>query len=301
VHIFTADAQHGYWRWIGKRSRRPMSSIVLEPAVKEMLLADCRDFLRSEDWYAERAIPFRRGYLLHGVPRSGKTSLINSLAGELDLDICVLNMSSQGMSDRTLMKLIKNVPSGCLLLFEDLDTAITGGITSTADPTANANGGSDLSLSGLLTSLDFAEGRLVFVTTNHVERLDPALSRPGCMDVSVNFTHATKWQAEWLFKRFFFPSRPSASSPNESPSLGAPREDLSRDGRGASAHAAAVLEEAEIVQLAQHFANAIPEGEMSVASLQGYLLKNKRRPRECVGEVTEWVKQERTARALGQE
>ncbi len=28
-----------------------MSSIVLEPAVKEMLLADCRDFLRSEDWY----------------------------------------------------------------------------------------------------------------------------------------------------------------------------------------------------------------------------------------------------------
>jgi chaperone BCS1 len=95
-----------------------MSSIVLEPAVKEMLLADCRDFLRSEDWYAERAIPFRRGYLLHGVPRSGKTSLINSLAGELDLDICVLNMSSQGMSDRTLMKLIKNVPSGCLLLFE---------------------------------------------------------------------------------------------------------------------------------------------------------------------------------------
>jgi chaperone BCS1 len=28
-----------------------MSSIVLEPAVKEMLLADCREFLRSEDWY----------------------------------------------------------------------------------------------------------------------------------------------------------------------------------------------------------------------------------------------------------
>jgi hypothetical protein len=52
----------------------------------------------------------------------------------------------------------------CLLLFEDLDTAITGGITSTADPTANANGGSDLSLSGLLTSLDFAEGRCITVS-----------------------------------------------------------------------------------------------------------------------------------------
>lgn len=27
-----------------------MSSIVLEPGVKEMLINDCKDFLRSEDW-----------------------------------------------------------------------------------------------------------------------------------------------------------------------------------------------------------------------------------------------------------
>jgi chaperone BCS1 len=107
-------------------------------------------------------------------------------------------------------------------------------------------------------------GRLVFVTTNHVERLDPALSRPGRMDVWVNFTHVTKWQAEWLFKLFFLPPRPSASSPNESPSLGDPPGNLPTAGRGASAHAASVLEEAEIVQLAQRFSDAIPEGEMSV-------------------------------------
>jgi chaperone BCS1 len=128
------------------------------------------------------------------------------------------------------------------------------------------------------------------------------------MDVWVNFTHTTKWQAEWLFKLFFLPSRPSASSPNKSQSLGDPWENLPRAGRGASVHAVPVFEEAEIIQLAQRFANAIPEGEMSVwpilssssqglfsmhgdfqfASLQGYLLKNRRRPRECVEEVTEW-------------
>lgn len=84
------------------------------------------------------------------------------------------------------------------------------------------------------------------------------------MDVCVNFTQATKWQAEWLFKLFFFPSRTSGSSPNESPSLGAPRENLTRARRGASVHAVPVLEEAEVVQLAQRFASAIPEGEMSV-------------------------------------
>ena len=108
-------------------------------------------------------------------------------------------------------------------------------------------------------------GRLVFVTTNHVERLDPALSRPGRMDVWVNFTHATKRQAERLFKLIFLPSRPPASPSNESPYLEALPENLPMAAHGtASMHAVPVLEEAEIVQLAQGFADAIPEGEMSV-------------------------------------
>jgi chaperone BCS1 len=83
-----------------------------------------------------------------------------------------------------------------------------------------------LSLSGLLNALDgvaAAEGRLLFAfvssvlliicdnladmrfhsTTNHLERLDPALSRPGRMDVWVEFKNASKWQAEALFRNFF--------------------------------------------------------------------------------------------------
>jgi len=230
------------------------------------------------------------------VPRSGKTSLIASLAGELGLDICVLILSSKGMCDNTLMKLMKNIPSRCILLLKGLDAAFTCDLTNAA---TEGNGGSTLSLSGLLTSLDWidpAEGRLLFVTINHVECLDPALSRPGRMDVWVNFTHATKRQAERIFKHFFLP-RPSTSSPNEAPSINAPRKNPPRTGRQASANVVPILEEAEIIQLAQRFADAIPEGEMNVASLQGYLLKNMRRPRECVEEVTEWVEQERMGRA----
>ena len=156
--------------------------------------------------------------------------------------------------------------------------------------------------------------RLLFATTNHIERLDPALSRPGRMDVWINFTNASKWQAEGIFK-CFFPSRPSASSssppsPDEaSSSADASVKNLPDSRRKASAHAVPILEEAEIAQLAKRFADAIPEGEMSVrdtfppavaqylvsypfglqvASLQGYLLKNKTRPRECVEEVDKW-------------
>jgi chaperone BCS1 len=307
VHIFMADTTYGCWRWNGARQKRPLSSIVLQPGVKDMLLADCKDFLFSEDWYAERGIPFRRGYLLYGVPGSGKTSLIHSLAGELGLDIYVVSLSSKGMSDNTLTTLMGHVPSRCILLLEDLDAAFTRSVsrdsastgvpttsTSTSTPNNNdTNDGSTLSLSGLLNSLDgvaAAEGRLLFATTNHIERLDPALSRPGRMDVWVNFTHATKWQAEGIFK-CFFPSKPATESSTGATSqekIDVSQQNLPLPKRKALGHAIPVLEDSEIAELAKRFADAIPEGELSVAALQGYLLKNKIRPRECVDEVGDW-------------
>jgi chaperone BCS1 len=61
IHIRIVDRRHGGWRWNGARQKRPLSSIVLEPGVKDMLLADAKDFLRSEDWYAERGECIRCG------------------------------------------------------------------------------------------------------------------------------------------------------------------------------------------------------------------------------------------------
>ncbi|QRV88583.1 mitochondrial chaperone BCS1 [Ceratobasidium sp. AG-Ba] len=316
VHIFLAD-QHGGWRWNGARQKRPMSSIVLEPGVKDMLLADAKDFLRSEDWYAERGIPFRRGYLLHGVPGSGKTSLIHALAGELGLDIYVASLSMKGMSDNTLANLMGRIPSRCILLLEDLDAAFTRGTSrdskSTGAPTTTTTktettkeDPNTLSLSGLLNSLDgvaAAEGRLLFATTNHIERLDPALSRPGRMDVWVDFKNASRWQAEEIFKNFF-PCKPAPGSEaekkaeEEAAAAAAESADTKRPAhRRRTKYVVPLLEAEEIAVLAKKFSENIPEDEMSVASLQGYLLKNKTRPRECVEEVAAWIVKERETKA----
>ncbi|KAJ7239203.1 hypothetical protein B0H12DRAFT_82626 [Mycena haematopus] len=61
---------------------------------KYMLLGDVRFFLASEKWYADCCIPFRRGYLLHRVPGSGKSSLPTCDVGERMLDIYVVSLSS---------------------------------------------------------------------------------------------------------------------------------------------------------------------------------------------------------------
>ncbi|KAF8229508.1 P-loop containing nucleoside triphosphate hydrolase protein [Tricholoma matsutake] len=235
IQIYFADS-HGSWRWTDSRHKRPMGSIVLNPGVKEMLLNDTKDFLKSEKWYADRGIPFRRGYLLHGVPGSGKSSLIHAIAGQLMLDIYVVSLSASWISDSTLTTLMGRVPARCILLLEDLDAAFTrsvnrvegegkekkeGPVEQNANNSNITSGGisrgrnrrteqlsdvNTLSLSGLLNALDgvaAAEGRLLFATTNHLDRLDPALSRPGRMDVWVEFKNASKWQAEALFRNFF--------------------------------------------------------------------------------------------------
>ncbi|KXN87703.1 putative mitochondrial chaperone BCS1-B [Leucoagaricus sp. SymC.cos] len=233
IQIYFADS-HGAWRWTDSRHKRPMASIVLNPGVKEMLLEDTKDFLRSEKWYADRGIPFRRGYLLHGVPGSGKSSLIHALAGAIQLDIYVVSLSASWISDSTLTTLMGRVPARCVVLLEDLDAAFTRSTSrddsaldddkdkekkdgENGDKSNNQSSSSrrrrdalsdvnTLSLSGLLNALDgvaAAEGRLLFATTNHLERLDPALSRPGRMDVWIEFRNASKWQAEALFRNFF--------------------------------------------------------------------------------------------------
>jgi chaperone BCS1 len=75
VCVYVYD-QTNDWKHVASRPKRPMRSIILERGVKELILEDAKDFLGSKQWYADRGIPHRRGYLLYGKPGSGKTSLI---------------------------------------------------------------------------------------------------------------------------------------------------------------------------------------------------------------------------------
>lgn len=61
----------------------------------------------------------------YGPPGSGKTSIVHSLAGELELDIYIISLSKSGMDDSTLNSLISGLPEHCIALMEDIDAAFT--------------------------------------------------------------------------------------------------------------------------------------------------------------------------------
>jgi chaperone BCS1 len=107
------------WRPFGQpRRRRPISSVVLDTGVAERVLNDVQEWRRSSRWYIERGIPYRRGYLLYGPPGSGKSSFITAVAGELQYNICILNLAEHGLTDDRLSLALSTVPPQSVILLE---------------------------------------------------------------------------------------------------------------------------------------------------------------------------------------
>jgi chaperone BCS1 len=183
------------WEDLKKSEPRALESVVLDQGIKDMIVNDLARFRSSEAWYKKIGVPYHRGYLFYGEPGSGKSSLSIALAGHFKSDIYLFNLNS--INDRQLYNLMSMVPAGSAILLEDIDAVFTGRATDNEK---------SVSFSGLLNALDgigSKDGNIVFMSTNHIEQLDPALLRAGRSDLKIHFGSATRYQTEEMFARFF--------------------------------------------------------------------------------------------------
>jgi chaperone BCS1 len=188
--------EHYSWSAATLVPRRPIESVILRDGLAQMLVNDAQTFFASKQWYRDRAIPWRRGYLLHGAPGCGKSSIAHALASHLGLNIAILSLASVA-GDTPLRSLMQSMPPQCLLLIEDIDAAFTKRDGKDAEM---------VTFSGLLNAIDgiaAAEGRILIMTTNHINKIDPALRRPGRSDVEIEIELADAEQCRRMFLRFF--------------------------------------------------------------------------------------------------
>ncbi|KAE9397179.1 P-loop containing nucleoside triphosphate hydrolase protein [Gymnopus androsaceus JB14] len=285
LSIYASDINNN-WRRVGTRPKRSLQSIVLDPGMKELLLEDANDFLTSREWYSERGIPFRRGYLC--------------IAGALDLDVYIISLSRTGLDDNALNTLITELPERCVALMEDIDAALSGALNRDGPEQVKKGGndrdeqspqrpkvetGSKVSLSGLLNCLDgigAAEGRILFATTNKYTSLDPALCRPGRMDLHIEFKLASKSQARELFYHFYKPVQtPLDDLETDSKKPGdttVTKPEITSEKTVAvvgDLHQLARFSDDMIKSLASQFSDLIPERQLSMAAIQGSLWPTK--------------------------
>lgn len=320
--IYRGNLNETYWQRCMSRLNRPFPTVILNERVKQELLDDAADYLNpaTRRWYSNRGIPYRRGYLLHGPPGTGKSSLSLALAGYFRMKIYIVSLSSASASEENITTLFNELPTRCIVLLEDIDSA---GLTHTREDASAASDSQDastpppspktpgtpatiapvggrLSLSGLLNILDGVasqEGRILVMTTNHIEKLDKALIRPGRVDMIIPFGLADADMIASIFRAIYAPY--DNEDPNRRPK---PKPSTKKGEIQADYDSEAEEKEREkrrdqirerVDVLALRFAAEIPEREFSPAEVQGLLLRHKRTPEEAIDAAGTWVAQMR--------
>lgn len=382
----------GSWTKTSSRPSRPMETVILDAEQKSMIIRDMNEYLHpaSARWYAARGIPYRRGYLFHGPPGTGKTSLSFALAGIFGLEIYAISLQEPTLTEGDLLQLFNGLPRRCIVLLEDVDAAgllrdrasdeknkpktkkdgkqtgkqgeegkekaaaaekgddytlkdlarelkaistpaQRGGPHATMQQNNGAGPnrapGTGISLSGLLNAIDgvaSAEGRVLIMTTNHAEKLDAALVRPGRVDRKVEFQLAAKDQIRELFVRMYAASDqvpdieltltdqlPNGHTKSSSSNSSSEKPKLNGYANG-HVHALArgenqlsVLSGGDLEELAVEFAAQLQDNTFTPAEIQNHLMKYKKEPRTAVQLARVWaenllMEKEKEARAREQ-
>jgi mitochondrial chaperone BCS1 len=175
------------------QTKRRRETLAIDSLTEDRLFRDLDRFLNSQDIYRQRGIPWRRGYLLYGPPGTGKSSLIQAIASHYDRQLVSLSLTD--MNDSALLRAWSEITATSVIALEDIDSVFNG-----RQPLG------ELSFSALLNTLDGAgavEGSISILTTNHRDRLDPALIRPGRCDLEIKLDYLTVETCIKMFECFF--------------------------------------------------------------------------------------------------
>ncbi|XP_004308901.1 PREDICTED: mitochondrial chaperone BCS1-like [Fragaria vesca subsp. vesca] len=171
-------------------------TMAMDPELKKMVMDDLDRFVRRRELYKKVGKAWKRGYLLYGPPGTGKSSLIAAMANYLKFDIYDLELSNiHGNSE--LRRVLLSTSNRSIVVVEDIDCGVQIRGRESAEPSKSyALHVGKFTLSGLLNFMDglwscCGDERIIVLTTNHKERLDPALLRPGHMDLHIHLSYCT--------------------------------------------------------------------------------------------------------------
>lgn len=204
------------YNWISFKRYKPivLDNIVLPPAIKNELITDIDNFMEKKNWYSEMGLSFKRGYLLYGAPRNGKSSLITAIARKYGMNVYYLNLNSM-LSDNELMTAFRKIPNNSIVAVEDIDTIWDKRTAKNANCKINIE-----TFMNLLSGAFERDGLLYFLTTNYIEHLDEALIGDRRIDKKVHITNPKKAQVEeYLTKLYGLPIELKAYK-DESRSMG---------------------------------------------------------------------------------
>ncbi|KAJ0985815.1 hypothetical protein J5N97_004171 [Dioscorea zingiberensis] len=181
--------------WVPINLQHPSSfdTLAMDPELKRTLMEDLSRFTQSKDYYRRIGKAWKRGYLLYGPPGTGKSSLIAAMANFLKYDIYDLELAEVRWTS-SLRRLLVEISNRSIIVIEDIDCSVALENRDNLESTPSRT--EKVTLSALLNFVDglwssCGEERIIVFTTNCKDRLDPALLRPGRMDMHIYMGYCT--------------------------------------------------------------------------------------------------------------
>ncbi|KAK8501253.1 hypothetical protein V6N13_026955 [Hibiscus sabdariffa] len=278
------DSRGHPWESVPFKHPSTFDTLAMDPVKKQEIMDDLKDFANGQSFYQKTGRAWKRGYLLYGPPGTGKSSMIAAMANYLSYDIYDLELT-EVHNNSELRKLLMKTSSKSIIVIEDIDCSInltsrkknsngTAGTRNYYDPEMRCgsglgpgpgpgpgeDAGNSITLSGLLNFTDglwscCGSERIFVFTTNHVEKLDPALLRCGRMDMHIFMSYCSYPALMILLKNY----------------LGYDESDL----------------DAEFLK---QLGEVVDKAEMTPADISEVLIKNRRSKQKAVSELLEALK-----------
>ena len=195
THILILTWDSGRWHDEYKTPKRSNKSIYLPDDTYQKVLDDLNTFYSNSERYQQLEIPYARTYMLHGLPGTGKTSMIYTVATELEKNIAILDFSDRDMSDSSIRNALYKLPSDTILCLEDMDALFSD----------RKSDKSTITFSGVLNILDGViknTGLVIFMTTNLLGNMDDTAMKRR-VDYYLKFDLMKRGQIEKMFLHFF--------------------------------------------------------------------------------------------------
>jgi hypothetical protein len=164
------------------------------------LIQEAKFWFNSKKWYESKPLPWKRGWMLYGKPGTGKTALVRAIAQELQIPIYFFDIGS--LTNSELIDEWRNMidmDTPCIALIEDFD-----GIYNKRERVGeNKNYASFDTILNCLDGIEEISGVFVVITTNCIEKIDPAIgipiqkgstqsTRPGRIDTCIELKELNK-------------------------------------------------------------------------------------------------------------
>lgn len=203
VEIYSKSEGHrSDWSLSRDKFKRNISSVVIEKEVKNKIINEITDFFDSKLWYETKGINHKLTYLFHGLPGTGKSSLIFALACHFNKKVYLLNMSD--IASSAFQKLLLEVPKDAFIVLEDFQIVNTEIISEKEEGKQESKSGLTLSVVlNILDGVNSVSGNLIFLTTNHLNKLPTELLRKGRIDHIVEIVPLQDTEVKEYIKHMF--------------------------------------------------------------------------------------------------